>query len=169
MTKEMIMTKLFEFSAPTYYKWKKQDKRKIINLIEYAFSDEELIEFLNTGKIARIDDMGNQDYLLDLSLKFYKLLRHMTNYKVAKKVLILLEKNFEQNSNKAIIEKIAEDIYSEYEFYTSMKLAILNLIQRQDPLVLEYICKNRVKLESDFTKKASKSLKKTDFLVPSIT
>lgn len=91
MTKEMIMTKLFEFSAPTYYKWKKQDKRKIIDLIEYAFTDEELIEFLNTGKIGRIDDMGSQDYLLDLSLKFYKLLRHITNYKVAKKLLVLLE------------------------------------------------------------------------------
>jgi len=94
MTKEMIMTKLFEFSAPTYYKWKKQDKRKIINLIEYAFNDEELIEFLNTGRIARIEDMGNQDYLLDLSLKFYKLLRHMTNYKVAKKVLIIAKMSF---------------------------------------------------------------------------
>jgi len=168
MTKEMIMTELFEFSAPTYYKWKKQDKRKIIDLIEYAFSDEELIEFLNTGRITRIEDMGNQDYLLDLSLKFYKLLRHITNYKVAKKVFILLEESFEQNSNKVIIEKIAEDIYREEEFYTSMKLAILNLIQRQEPLVLEYVCKNRVKIESDFSKKGSKLFKKTDFLVPNI-
>ncbi|WP_026804525.1 hypothetical protein ACN2EN_07320 [Aliarcobacter lanthieri] len=168
MTKEMIMTKLFEFSAPTYYKWKKQDKRKIIDLIEYAFTDEELIEFLNTGKIGRIDDMGSQDYLLDLSLKFYKLLRHITNYKVAKKLLVLLEESFENNSNKVIIEKIAEDIYSEEEFYTSMKLAILNLIQKQEPLVLEYICKNRLKLESEFSKKGSRLLKKTDFLIPSI-
>ncbi|RBQ26884.1 MULTISPECIES: hypothetical protein [Arcobacteraceae] len=168
MTKEMIMTKLFEFSAPTYYKWKKQDKRKIIDLIEYAFTDEELIEFLNTGKIGRVDDMGSQDYLLDLSLKFYKLLRHITNYKVAKKLLVLLEESFEKNSSKVIIEKIAEDIYSEEEFYTSMKLAILNLIQKQEPLVLEYICKNRLKLESEFSKKGSRLLKKTDFLIPSI-
>ncbi|RBQ31544.1 hypothetical protein CRU92_07150 [Arcobacter sp. FW59] len=168
MTKEMIMTKLFEFSAPTYYKWKKQDKRKIISLIEYAFTDEELVEFLKTGKISRIEDMGSQDYLLDLSLKFYKLLRHITNYKVAKKVTILLEESFEENSNKVIIEKIAESIYREEEFYTSMKLAILNLIQKQEPLVLEYICKNRGKLESEFNKKGSKLLKKTDFLVPNI-
>lgn len=49
-----------------------------------------------------------------------------------------------------------------------MKLAILNLIQKQEPLVLEYICKNRLKLESEFSKKGSRLLKKTDFLIPSI-
>ena len=29
MTQEKIMIELFEFSSPTYYKWIKQDKRKI--------------------------------------------------------------------------------------------------------------------------------------------
>ncbi|WP_066161788.1 hypothetical protein [Aliarcobacter skirrowii] len=59
MTKEMIMTKLFQFSAPTYYKWKKHDKRKIISLLEYAFSDDDLIEYLEHGKISKIEVMVN--------------------------------------------------------------------------------------------------------------
>ncbi|MDX4012727.1 hypothetical protein Q6A86_06960, partial [Aliarcobacter skirrowii] len=138
MTKEMIMTKLFQFSAPTYYKWKKHDKRKIISLLEYAFSDDDLIEYLEYGKISKIEDIGNLDYLLDLSMKFYKFLRHITNYKVAKRVLELLESSFLESNNKIQIDLIAEKIYKEEEFYSSLKLAILNLIQKQEPLVLEY-------------------------------
>ena len=157
MTREMIMINLFQFSAPTYYKWKKHDKRKIISLLEYAFSDEDLIEYLNKGKISKIEEIGNQDYLFDLAIKFYKFLRHITNYKVAN-----------ENQNKISIENIAEKIYKDDDFYTSMKLAILNLIQKQEPLVLEYVSKNRVKLENEFSKRASKLIKKSDFMIPSI-
>src|SRR5574344_1637671 len=127
------MINLFQFSAPTYYKWKKHDKRKIISLLEYAFSDEDLIEYLNKGKISKIEEIGNQDYLFDLAIKFYKFLE-------------LLENSFNENQNKISIENIAEKIYKDDDFYTSMKLAILNLIQKQEPLVLEYVSKNRVKL-----------------------
>ena len=168
MTREMIMIKHYRFSASTYYKWKKHDKRKIISLLEYAFSDEDLIEYLNKGKISKIEEIGNQDYLFDLAIKFYKFLRHITNYKVAKKVLELLENSFNENQNKISIENIAEKIYKDDDFYTSMKLAILNLIQKQEPLVLEYVSKNRVKLENEFTKRASKLIKKSDFMIPSI-
>lgn len=167
MTKEKIMLELFEFSAPTYYKWKKQDKRKILDLLEYAFSDDDLIEFLKTKKITKIEESVNGQYLLDLSLKFYKFLRHITNYKVAKIVLTLLENSYLENNEKVIIEKIAENIYVEEEFYTSMKLAILNLVQKQEPLVLEYLCKNRIKIENEFNKKSS-TLKKIDFLSSNI-
>lgn len=55
-----------------------------------------------------------------------------------------------------------------FEFYSSLKLAILNLIQKQEPLVLEYISKNRLKIENEFNKKGSKLIKKSDFLIPSI-
>ena len=35
MTREKIMVDLFEFSAPTYYKWTKHQKRKIFNLLNF--------------------------------------------------------------------------------------------------------------------------------------
>ena len=41
MTREKIMTELFEFSSPTYYKWTKQDKRKIFDLLNYAFTNNQ--------------------------------------------------------------------------------------------------------------------------------
>lgn len=168
MTREKIMTELFEFSSPTYYKWKNQDKRKIFDLLNYAFSDDDLMEFLNTSKITKIEEAGDQGYLLDLSIKFYKLTRHITNYKIAKNLLILLEENYLSSDNKVIVEKIAEDIFKDEEFESSTKLALLNLIQRQEPVVLEYICKNRLAIERSFMKKNSRFIKKIDFLVPNI-
>ena len=53
MTQEKIMIELFEFSSPTYYKWIKQDKRKIFDLLNYAFSNHDLEEFIKTGKINK--------------------------------------------------------------------------------------------------------------------
>lgn len=58
MTKEQIMTELFEFSAPTYYKWYKKEKRRIFELLDYSFSLNELEEFLETGKIKKFDDLS---------------------------------------------------------------------------------------------------------------
>ena len=55
MTYEKLMIELFGFSSPTYYKWSKHDKRKIFDLLSYAFSNSELEEFLNSGKITKIE------------------------------------------------------------------------------------------------------------------
>ncbi|MFY9089856.1 hypothetical protein [Arcobacter aquimarinus] len=177
MTREKIMTQLFEFSSPTYYKWTKQDKRKIFDLLNYAFTNNELEEFIKTGKIDKIEELGNKTYLFDSSMKFYKTAKHISNFKVAKNLLLLLENNYKQNNNSVIIEKIAESIYKsdkelfEYfendkniEVVTSMKLALLNLIQKQDIFVLEYISKNRKEIEKNSLKKSAKYLNKIDFL-----
>ena len=42
MTREKIMVDLFDFSPPTYYRWTKHEKRKIFDLLDYAFTNEEL-------------------------------------------------------------------------------------------------------------------------------
>jgi hypothetical protein len=42
----------------------------------------------------------------------------ITHYKVAKKVLELLENSFNENQNKISIENIAEKIYKDDDFYT---------------------------------------------------
>ncbi|BAK73015.1 MAG: hypothetical protein AB7S49_10445 [Arcobacter sp.] len=177
MTREKIMTELFEFSSPTYYKWTKQDKRKIFDLLNYAFTNNELEEFIKTGKINKIEELGNQAQLFELAIRFYKTSRHITNFKIAKNLLYLLERSYEQNNNSVVIEKIAEAIYKSdrelfeksdsnknFEIITSMKLALLNLIQKQDIFVLEYICKNRKELEkSSLRKSTTKYINKIDF------
>ena len=54
MTREKIMVDLFDFSPPTYYRWTKHEKRKIFDLLDYAFTNEELEEYLNIGMIIRV-------------------------------------------------------------------------------------------------------------------
>jgi len=54
---EDIYRQLFGFgSNTTYYSWKKDEKRKIIKLIEKYFTKEDLVEFLETGEIKSIED-----------------------------------------------------------------------------------------------------------------
>ena len=111
---------------------------------------------------------------------FYKTARYITNFKIAKNLLQLLEKSYKENNNTVIIEKIAEAIYdSDMELFessdinkniTSKKLTLLNLIQKQDLLVLEYICRNKKELERNFLRKSSmKYTNKIDFSYSSIT
>jgi hypothetical protein len=167
MTSEKLMVELFGFSSPTYYKWSKHEKRKIFDLINYAFSNNELEEFLKTGKISKIENVGNESKLLEHGIKFYKKCKHITNFKIAKNLLLLLEKNYKKNGN-INIEKIAEDIYcnedklfaikeedrfskQQSEAVTSMKFVLFNLIQKQECQVLEYICKNRNVIEKKST------------------
>jgi hypothetical protein len=66
MTEEQIMVDLFDFSAPTYYKWKKHEKRKIFGLLETYFTKADLEEFLSTGKISKYEGIkqGTQDLIL---------------------------------------------------------------------------------------------------------
>ncbi len=54
MKHDEIMTKLFDISRPTYYKWKKE-KRPIVIFIEKYFSDEEILEFLKFDSIEQLD------------------------------------------------------------------------------------------------------------------
>jgi hypothetical protein len=57
-----LMSSLFGFSAPTFYSWKKE-KRPIILLVEKYFEKKELIEFLNTKKIHKLELI--KEYSLD--------------------------------------------------------------------------------------------------------
>ena len=72
MTREQIMVELFEFSAPTFYKWTKHEKRKIFDLLNYAFTLDELEEFITTNKIDKFNSLNNvkiNDILLEKTQK----------------------------------------------------------------------------------------------------
>ena len=72
MTREQIMVELFEFSATTFYKWTKHEKRKIFDLLNYAFTLDELEEFITTNKIDKFNSLNNvkiNDILLEKTQK----------------------------------------------------------------------------------------------------
>jgi len=47
------MSDLLEVSENSYFRWKAKDHTALINLIEKHFNDEEIVEFLNNGKIEQ--------------------------------------------------------------------------------------------------------------------
>lgn len=65
MKTDELMSKLFGFSIPTYYNWKKEN-RPIIKLINKYLSNEEVIEFIET------DSISNQDFFLSIKNLFHK-------------------------------------------------------------------------------------------------
>lgn len=63
MKTDELMSKIFGFSIPTYYNWKKEN-RLIISLIDKYFSKDELIEFLYKKEIA------NQEFFMKINMDF---------------------------------------------------------------------------------------------------
>lgn len=57
--KEAMCT-LLGISGASYYRWKKE--RKIFPLVEKYFTPEEIEEFLDTGRIARLDGVSVSKY-----------------------------------------------------------------------------------------------------------
>ena len=47
------MSDLLEVSENSYFRWKAKDHPALISLIEKHFNDEEIVEFLNNGKIEQ--------------------------------------------------------------------------------------------------------------------
>lgn len=84
------MSSLFGFSAPTFYSWKKEN-RPIILLIQKYFETAELIEFLNTKKIDRLELI--RDYSLQ---ELEELIGRKQPIK--KGILYLLLENFDRAS-----------------------------------------------------------------------
>lgn len=71
---------ILDISDKTYYNWKNQD-RPIIKLLDKYFTDSEIEEFLQTGKISKFDNLNK--YSLSSCISFLeklKLLRIKYNY-----------------------------------------------------------------------------------------
>lgn len=58
MNRKEIIESLYGFSEGTYYNWKKE-QRLILQLIDKYFSEDEVVEFIKTGKIKKFDMFKN--------------------------------------------------------------------------------------------------------------
>lgn len=63
MTIDAVLSQLFEYSKPTYFRWKKE-QRPIISLIDKYFTKEDLEEFLQSGKIKRFEDFNKYSSII---------------------------------------------------------------------------------------------------------
>ena len=71
MKLEEIYMELFEFSRPTYYKWKRENI-KVIKLLEKYFSKEDLEEFLKTETIRKLETDKFKNYVDPLFIEYVK-------------------------------------------------------------------------------------------------
>lgn len=70
-----IIEKLFGFSAPTWYRWKKE-QRLIVDLMDKYFEEKNLEEFINTGKINKFERLQE---LEEIEKKYNKLVSAYKN------------------------------------------------------------------------------------------
>jgi len=70
MTFKETMAGIFSTAEGTYYKWKRE-KRPIISLLEKYFTKEDLVEFLETGKISKLEKPSENSYELDSVFEDY--------------------------------------------------------------------------------------------------
>lgn len=70
MTFKETMANLFSASEGAYYKWKREN-RPIIQLIDKYLSKEDIEEFLETGKIEKLEQINNFKSLEAESIRLY--------------------------------------------------------------------------------------------------
>ena len=116
MTKEQIMVELFEFSAPTYYKWTKKEKRKIFDLLNYAFTLEDLEEFINSGKIQKVEIINNNQGLRNKVKKIVNELVKNSNTFIAKNVLNKMKEHYIIH-NKIDYEELRFELFYLDDYY----------------------------------------------------
>lgn len=141
MTLKNIIENFFGFAFPTYYRWKKE-QRPVITFLEKYLSNQEIEEFLETGKIEKLDHVNL--YLLNLNSKCvyihskiehldirYKNLAYISHtanssWLSSKNCYFLYLKPFVEKF-KNELEKVAND-YTKYK-YNFFELAMQNHFQ----------------------------------------
>lgn len=152
MNNNEIMSQLFGFSAPTYFRWKKE-KRLIINLLEKFFSKEDLEEFLQTGEIERLEQDNTKTNKIDdinvilIDYTKYQLkdkLQRITDkntmewlwFLFAKKILIKVLHNISSDNKTTAIMNSKEFLINEINnaeiniLYKDNKVTIIKMIEQ---------------------------------------
>ncbi len=62
-----IYSKILEVSENSYYRWKSKDHTVLMNLLEKYFSENDLQEFLETGKIQKQERLNE---LIEIEKKY---------------------------------------------------------------------------------------------------
>ena len=125
MTRSETMAKLLEISENSYFRWKKKDHVKLINLIEKYFTLEQLQEFIDTNRILSFE---NKDYIqtyfrnnnkmkyleyfkdFNLSLKKSKLDLELIEFYFNFLIDFKNNKDFNKKLNKFVLNKQMNDV-----------------------------------------------------------
>lgn len=151
MTKAEIYSKILDISEKSYYRWKSKDHKTLITLIEKYFLDEELEEFLNTGRIQRFEIAQTNNYLSDKSIKIYKILNSILPTDAKKIFFNELKKlksyKIDDISHIIFYSLSDQDLDSQNTYINgiskiSIRLHIYKLFEKIDEFEIEYFIKN---------------------------
>lgn len=112
-----IITKLLGWkSENTYYDWKKQN-RPIINLLEEYFNKEELQEYIDTGRITRLEEKTIVNTKIDV---YENIMMDNAIYSAKNKYIRLFDDGFFNLARpaKGILYDVIESIEKNDESYT---------------------------------------------------
>lgn len=144
MKKDELFSKLFEFSIPSYYNWKKEN-RPVIKLLEKYFSNDELEEFLEKEKIQKFDLFNK--YIKEKNMKVDKYLDYFdNNYKSFldyndEIINIYMESFVEYNSKESFFIQFHTNVLKINDEYIQKKLSFLlkDMIENEIIKILEEI------------------------------
>lgn len=71
MAYHKVVSKFMSFSINSYYMWKKEN-RPIINFLEKYLSEDDMIEFINTGSVSKFENINN-----DFKEKYFNFIQKM--------------------------------------------------------------------------------------------
>lgn len=59
-----LFAKLFEISDKSFYRWKTKDHVSLVRMIEKYFTDDDIVEFLESGSVSRFEMLPNTEQVL---------------------------------------------------------------------------------------------------------
>nr|WP_321268456.1 hypothetical protein [uncultured Sulfurimonas sp.] len=129
---EILMSKLFGFSTQTYFNWKKEEeKRPIITLINRYFDKKELIEFLESGKIQKMENIQHLgsfiSYIVDIN---NTIVDKATTVENKSELSLFLIKTIVEFKDSIFFSNYPDDIFDDFIDF------VLNNIEEQNKKVL---------------------------------
>lgn len=144
MRHEEVMCSFFNFSAPTYYK-RKREGTLAIKMIEKYFSKEELEEFIETGKIMKMEGLNT----------LYQHNNNLRNTYINIMSVNCSAYNMDEQSTIPFIfglyvflKKFANKFNNFHEAAISFSLSKYNILQKDDYEAIEAVQKRTIPILS---------------------
>lgn len=124
MNKKEIIEKFYETTEATYYRHKKQN-RPVIEFIEKYFTEDDLEEFLTTGKMTKLEEKEDS-YLTFMLIDYvkYNLKDKLNKLLLKPGVFNWLENIIPKNIFLNILKEMSDDPMIEIEKYRSKEYLI---------------------------------------------
>ncbi|WP_415396291.1 hypothetical protein [Sulfurimonas sp. CS5] len=131
MKEEEIYVKLFGFGSPTtFYSWKKDPKRLAIKLLEKYFTKEDLEEFLETGKINKMENIQHLGSFISYIVDINNTIVDKTTVDNKDELSLFLIKTIVEFKDSSFFSNYPDDVFDEFIDF------VLNNTKEQNKKVL---------------------------------